>query len=49
MQMKDKTVNGRKYMIQGHVINNNLKNTYTEINKFKIGFKLQTTEFVKIR
>jgi hypothetical protein len=49
MQMKDKTVNGRKYMIQGHVINSGLKNAYVEINKFKMGFKLQTTEFLKIR
>jgi hypothetical protein len=28
MQMKDKTVNGRKYMTQGHLINNDLKNAY---------------------
>jgi hypothetical protein len=49
MQMKDKTVNGRKYTIQGHLINNDLKNAYIEINKFKISFKPQTNKFVKIR
>jgi len=35
-------------MIQGHLINKDLKNAYIEI-KFKMNFKPQTTEFVKIR
>ena len=47
MQMKDKTVNARKYTIQGHQINNDLKNAYVEINKFKMSFKPQTIDFCR--